>query len=315
MNKKLPNRRWMSLWRHFYNREKTVSQLTTSMIEWQEKWNWDFMKLNPPACYHVLDWGARYNFFDDEAREPELERPVIISPQDIHKIEPLDPKRGVLGEQLQVIRNLRNHFGRDLPIFETIFSPIEIAHRLMLSREALTSMLKSSPGKLHHLLERLAKTFHDFAIECLQAGADGIFFATKWATSDLMGWKEYQAFGKAYEQPIIDAIQERNAVLILHVCGERTYLPEMLDYRADIFSYDFFVEGALAPEEVVNRTGKFVLGGIDPARVIADPDSVVQDCQRFEQIPKWLAGSSCVITHEATDDAIQKVVRAVRTQN
>ena len=45
MKKKLPERRWMSLWRHFYNREKTVDQLTSSMIEWQEKWNWDFLKL------------------------------------------------------------------------------------------------------------------------------------------------------------------------------------------------------------------------------------------------------------------------------
>jgi uroporphyrinogen decarboxylase len=313
MKKKLPQYRWMSLWRHFFDRERTVDQLTSSMIEWQEKWNWDFMKINPPACYHVLDWGAEYEFFNDATREPELRKPVVSSDADIRNIPVLDPAKGVLGEQLQVIWNLRQHFGNELPMVETIFSPIEIAHRLMSSREAFDSLRKSSPQKAHDLLETIQETFLDFALRCLEAGADGIFFATKWSTSDLMSWNEYEEFGKRYEQPILSALHERNALLILHICGERTYLNRMLDYPADIFSYDFFAEGIPAPEEVVTHTGKFVLGGIDPQKLVSDPDRIVEDCKRLSAIPQWLVGPSCVITHEATNEAIDKANKVVRT--
>ena len=315
MKKKLPQHRWMSLWRHFFDREKTVDDLTSSMIQWQEKWNWDFMKINPPACYHVLDWGAEYEFFDNPDREPELRNPIVTSADDIRNIPVLDPGSGILGEQLQVIGNLRRHFGNELPIVQTIFSPIEIAHRLMSGRDAFDSMRKSSPRETHNLLETIHKTFLNFSLRCLDAGADGVLFATKWASSDLMSWSEYEEFGKRYELPILNALQDRDALLILHVCGERTYLNRMLDYPADIFSYDFFADGAPSPGKVAEQTGKFVLGGIDPQRLVSNPESVVEDCKQLAAIDRWLIGPSCVITHEATDEAINKVVRTSRPQS
>jgi uroporphyrinogen decarboxylase len=310
--KKLPqNRRWMSLWRHFYNRERTEQQLTESMIRWQEKWKWDFMKLNPPACYHALDWGAQYEFFEDESREPELRKAVIFEAKDIDRISPLNVHDGMLGVQLNVIRNVRRHFGPDVPIVETVFSPIEIAHRLMNGREALSRLIDQSPEAVHKLLKTISSTFRDFCLECLNAGADGIFFATKWASQDLLRWTEYEKFGKPYEFEVLNALTRRDALIILHVCGERTYLPRMLDYPADIFSYDFFAEGAPKAFDVALQTGKFVCGGIDPQRLITNISSVVDDCKNLAEIPNWIAGPSCVITHEATDEAIAKVRRAV----
>src|SRR5205085_6299105 len=149
---------------------------------------WDFLKINPPACYHALDWGAEYRFFDDPMQEPKLVMPVIQDGNDIDRIRDVDPTAGALGDQLRVIRNLRKHFGRSLPMFETIFSPIEIAHRLMPGRSTLNEIRRKSPEKLHRLLEMVADVFGRFARLCLEAGADGIFFATKWADPDQMSW-------------------------------------------------------------------------------------------------------------------------------
>ena len=312
MTKKLPQHRWMSLWRHFFNCEQTVDQLTSSMIRWQEKWNWDFLKLNPPACYHVLDWGAKYEFFDDETLEPELRASVVHRPEDIPSIQILDPDRGYLGGQLQVLRNLREHFGKDLPIVQTIFSPIEIAHRLMNGRDVLDSLRRTAPDDVHSLLETIQKTFLHFALRCLDAGADGIFFATKWANSDLMTWSEYEEFGRAHEFPILNPLVQRNALIILHVCGERTYLNRMLNYPADIFSWDFFAEASPDPSKLAEQTGKFVLGGVDPTKLATNWNAVAEDCKRFQSIDRWLIGPSCVITHEASDESIRKLRSSLR---
>ena len=47
----------VSAWRHFYDRENTREDLVNSMIEFQRKFDWDFMKINPRADYHVEPWG------------------------------------------------------------------------------------------------------------------------------------------------------------------------------------------------------------------------------------------------------------------
>jgi uroporphyrinogen decarboxylase len=305
--KKLPESRWISLWRHFLDREKTDTELTVSMIEWQEKWHWDFLKINPPACYHVLDWGAEYEFFQDPLREPELRKVVIETVADFDRIGPLDVHHGVLGDQLRVIRNLRSHFGPDLPIVETVFSPIEIAHRVMEGRQALLGFLKSNAVEVHDLLQRITSVFSEFCQECLNAGADGIFFATKWATSDQMTWSEYQEFGTRYEKILLNALQERDALLILHVCGQRTFLNHMLDYPVDIFSYDFLADEAPSPEDVINKTGKFALGGIDPDLLERNVQRALEVAFRYTGLSQWLAGPSCVVSPRVPDANIRKI--------
>lgn len=306
--KRLPGtKRWMSLWRHFYERERTVDELTTSMIEWQERWRWDFLKLNPPACYHALDWGAQYEFFTDPLKEPKLVKPVVLQPQDVDRIHQLDPTIGVLGEQLQVIRNLRKHFGGELPIVETIFSPIEIAHRLMTGREALTALRKSDPARLHRLLNTIAHSYQRFAVECLKNGADGIFFATKWANSDQMTWDEYVEFGKRYETPFLEMLNRENALVILHVCGARTFLSRMADYPVEIFSYDFHADGVVDPLQLASQTGKHVLGGIDPEKLVNNPDGVLSDCNRYRSEKLWIAGPSCVVLPQTPESSIEKL--------
>lgn len=302
----------MSLWRHFYDREKTVEQLTAGMIEWQEKWHWDFLKVNPPACYHALVWGSTYQFFDDSLKEPELMEPVVRQASDVDRIGVIDPASGHLGEQLEVIRNLRKQFGDALPIVETVFSPIEIAHRLMTGRDALSELRKDCPQVLHRLLRTITDTFKSFTLECLNSGADGIFFATKWATSDQMTWNEYQEFGKQYELEMLDELKKRDALIILHVCGDRTFLPQMLDYPADIFSYDFFAEGAPNPLQVAAQTRKYVLGGISPDKLVSNSDEVIDDCAPYKGENRWLIGPSCVVLPQTPDEAIRKTVQALR---
>lgn len=310
--KKTPEYRWMSLWRHFLDREKTDAELTVSMIEWQEKWNWDFLKVNPPACYHVLDWGAEYEFFSDPFKEPKLQKPVIRTAEDLDRIGPLDVRKGFLGDQLRVIRNLRSHFGEELPIVETVFSPIEIAHRLMEGRPALAHFQRTHPGRVHDLLRTITKVFSEFCLECLNAGADGIFFATKWATSDEMSWAEYQEFGKHYEMDVLNPLAQKDALLMLHVCGQRTFLNSMLDYPVDIFSYDFLADGVPSPELVAQSTGKFVMGGIDPDLLAHDVHRAIEVAKHYSGLERWLLAPSCVVSPETPAENIRRTKEGLR---
>jgi uroporphyrinogen decarboxylase len=304
----MTNKLWphsISMWRHFYDHERTSDELTASMTRWQERWNWDFLKNNPAACYHALAWNVDYQFYPDPLKEPTLRKPMIVTEQDIDRVRDIDVKQGELGEQLKVVRNLRAHFGPDLPILETVFSPIEIAHRFFTGREALTEMRKKSPAKIHQLLEVITNTFRRFCLESINAGADGIFFATKWASKDLMSWNEYQEFGTRYELPILNALKQKGAQIVLHVCGARTYLQQMLDYPVDAFSYDFYADEALQPATILESTNAHVIGGIDPEQLKQDPKAAAERCSKYRNLDRWIAGPSCVVLPDTTDQAIE----------
>lgn len=302
-----PEHGWTSLWRHFFHRERTSEELTDSMVKWQERWRWDFLKNNPPACYHALDWGAAYQFYPDPLREPTLIEARIQTERDLESVTAPAPDQGMLGEQLQTIQNLRHHFGPDLPIVQTIFSPIEIAHRLMTGRKQLLEHLRTSPTMLQNLLQKITDVFSEYSLKCLDAGADGIFFATKWAASPYMKWNEYERFGKPYEMQMLNTLRSRKAWIILHVCGEQTYLDRMLNYDVDVFSYDFFGKGVPDPETVTAQTGKFVLGGINADRLQADTAGVLKQMERYAKINLWMAGPSCVVPPQVGDAAIEKL--------
>jgi uroporphyrinogen decarboxylase len=169
-------------------------------------------------------------------------------------------------------------------------------------------MWRRSPKAVHILLNRITKTFTQFCLKALDAGANGIFFATKWATKDLLTWEEYTELGAAYEMQMLNALNHRGAIVVLHVCGERTYLENMLDYQVDAISYDFFSDAAVDPESVVSRTGKQVIGGIDPELLGKDPKATADKCKKYKTIDKWIAGPSCVVPPGVSDQAIEEFI-------
>src|SRR3972149_181483 len=56
----------VSMWRHFFTRETSASLLAEAMLGFQDRFDWDFMKVNPRASYHVEPWGAKIQFSTSE---------------------------------------------------------------------------------------------------------------------------------------------------------------------------------------------------------------------------------------------------------
>ena len=52
----------MSLWRHFYECERTAEDLAGAMLAFHKKYDWDWMKVNPRASYHVEGWGVKTDY-------------------------------------------------------------------------------------------------------------------------------------------------------------------------------------------------------------------------------------------------------------
>ena len=65
----------VSMWRHFFSKETSAESLAEVMLSFQNRFDWDFMKVNPRASYHVEDWGVKTKY-DGDTPPIVVETPV-----------------------------------------------------------------------------------------------------------------------------------------------------------------------------------------------------------------------------------------------
>ena len=261
-----PDRFAASFWRHFFHMEHNADGTARAMIDFQKRFDWDFVKINPRADYHTQGWGLHLDYSHDEFKKHVKSNFPVRTIDDWRDIEPLSLKMPVLTEHLEVVSMIRKALGRDIPILMTVFTPLSVAGRLVGDDDVMLQHLREAPDKVEQALRAITETFIPFATEVRNAGADGLFYATThWASSDKLTWEEYERFGIPYDLPVIQATEE-DAINLFHVCEHNNYLKELapFDYLSAMYNWDSQDPTNLPIERALdlldNRT---IVGGVD----------------------------------------------------
>lgn len=251
----------VSFWRHFYTEENDPRALADALLGFHRDFGWDWIKLNPRASYHLEDWGYRFEPSTDPHAKPVPKFHPVATAADWARIEPRDPDRGVLGEHLQAIRHVvAGAFGD--PVLMTVFTPLSIAGDLVADDELLIKHMHEAPDAVAAALEAITQTFEHFAAEILNAGADGLFFATtQWASHALLSDAEYARWGRPYDLRVLAAARDAR-INLLHVCDRQNMLIELALYPVHLFNWGFADSGNLDLEEGMTRLGKRAIGGV-----------------------------------------------------
>ncbi len=311
-----PDRVPWSLWRHFYASESTAEQLAEAMVEWERRYQFDLLKVNPRAHYHVEDWGARYHYSGDPHQRPERLDYVIKSTDDWQRLAPLSPTEGALGEQLAALRLIRQRLGQDVPMVETVFLPLMVAEYLAESPEALRRDIEAAPGAVHHALGVIVETFAAFTARALEAGVDGFFFATTWGTPAKLPAELYAEFGRPYDLQVIEAARAAGARLnVLHVCGDGARVFDFADYPVSLFSYAATSPANPSLSQTVGRLPGAVIGGLSAEAVTAaDPAQTRAEAEQALAATggrRWVLGGPCSLPTQARDENLRAAAQAV----
>ncbi len=259
-----PDRTPVAAWRHFYHLENDPKEFVLATVGFQKKFGWDFVKINPRASYHVEGWGAQYVPSKTALDKPQrLSFPVGL-PADWEKIEELSLAAGTLSQELKTISEISKKLGKSVYKFMTIFSPLSIAGDLVGTEAQLVRDMQESPLLVEEALEQITHTFVRFAVECLNAGADGIFFATtEWASKNILTEDDYRKFGKPYDLEVIEAVKGVGGKVILHVCEPFNMLSLFAGYPADLVNWVASDRSNLNLSEGYQLLKKPVIGGIN----------------------------------------------------
>jgi uroporphyrinogen decarboxylase len=274
----------ISFWGHDYLKEWSAEGLAEAMLANYRTYDWDYMKVNPRASYHVEDWGATLARTTDPNRGHTFTSWPVNDAADWRRLRPLEPDTGVLGEQLDALRLIRDGLRGEIYFIQTIFSPLSVAKYLVGNRPGpVVDSIREHPDDLRAALDVIAETFATYARASLDLGASGIFFATTgWASATQLSLDDYRAFGVEYDQRVLAAVAGRAPFNVLHNCGDDIYFEALAGYPVAAISWAATLPGNPTLARGKELTDKAVMGGVSEKTTLPNgtPEQVAAEVRQ-----------------------------------
>lgn len=204
----VPDRTPLALWRHWPKLDQSGAALARATIDFQRRYDFDFVKLCPASNYAVDGWGGHSEWRGHPVGTRDWVHHAIQHPDDWTKLRPLDPHTGLRGELLAALRLVRAELGPDIPLIPTVFNPLAMA-KYLAGEPTLSRHLREAPDAVLAGLHTLAETLARFLEAARPTGIDGVFFAVQHASCDQLDEADYARFGTPFDlhalTPVADA--------------------------------------------------------------------------------------------------------------
>ncbi len=219
----------VSFWRHWPGDDQKPASLALVALDFQRRYDLDFIKVPVSSVYCVEDYGATHTYLGNHMGDREYLERVIRRVEDWDRIQPLDVHKGCYGWHLHALRMIIDQKEKDTPVIFTMFNPLAMAAYLA-GDENLFVHLRSEPHRVLRALEALAETSARFVRAALAEGCDGIFLSTRFASYELMNEDEYRQFGRTGDLAVLAAASEGGWLNVLHLHGQHPMFIPLSDY-------------------------------------------------------------------------------------
>lgn len=305
----------VSLWRHFPERDQSAQDLADSTLQWQRALELDFIKLMPPGDYATIDWGAKSEFQGAPGGTRETTVYPVESPDDWAGIKPVPVDAGFNAEVVDSCRLVRDAVGPDLPVLQTIFSPLTIASKMSAGK--VIDHLRTHPDAVHAALAAIQTVTVEMTKASLRAGASGVFFASQAATSDLVTEAEYREFGVTYDEPVLQAAADAGSEFtLIHIHGENTYFDILAGYDGHAINWHDRRVGPPIDQVLGEYPERAAVAGIDEKGIAtmsaAEVANQVRDARRQAGDKRLLVGPGCVALVATPEANLRAAIQASR---
>lgn len=315
----------VTAWLHFSDVDQDPVSLAKRQVEFNDKYDFDFIKLMPFGTYSVQDYGAQIKIYADKYKEPIVLEPGIKEIKGYKELEVLEGTHGTLGKQVQLAAHVQKLTKDKTPFIQTIFSPLSTLKKL--TKDKVMEDLKKDPEGVKYALEIITQTTINFVEENIKQGVSGFFFATQNASHDVLDVETFNEFVMPYDLKVIESYQDKTFFNVMHIHGSNIMFKEVLDsYPSNCLNWhDRATEPSLA--QARELTDKTFLGGIQEVPYFVDNvlqyDSIMAKSseeeiaihvkEAIEQVDGkgLIVGPGCVIdprTPEANYHALRKAV-------
>jgi uroporphyrinogen decarboxylase len=304
----------VSFWRHVPDVDDTARGLADAMLAWDRRWELDFIKVMSSGVYCVEDWGCRVAYQGAPTGAKQCTEHAVKSTRDWGRIRPLDPGAGALGRELEAVELIVKERADDVPVLHTMFSPLTVARKL--AGERLTEDLRLRPDAVLPALDAITETLLRYARATLDAGADGIFFATQTASIEVFTRTEHNRFDAPYARRVLESVRGRSDVTLLHIHGIGIFFDRLAGFPVHAINW----HDRVTPPTLADGRQRFagaVAGGLSEWSTLrAGPVEAVQAEVRnaIEQTDGTglIITPGCVLPLDVPDAHLEAVVATVK---
>lgn len=306
----------VALWRHFPQDDLSIEKLVRQTLDWQNKWQFDIVKFMPTGTFSAEAWGSVSAYEGATNGSRVVIEPAVRHIEDWTHIRRVDTRRGPFGRQNEALGYVARSLRGAVPLLQTVFSPLTTARKL--SSDRLYADIRCAPEVIEDALEIITEMTIDYALQAIEAGAHGMFFATQQASSRLLTVPEYERFGKRYDLKVFEALRGKAKVNMLHAHGDDIMTKQLSAYPADMFNWhDRLAQPTL--RQALDLFDGLLVGGIDEHSTLlhgSDEDIADEIREAIEQTDgrRLMIGPGCVVPVSVSDRAITAVLRAVHEE-
>ena len=296
----------VALWRHFPVDDQSPETLAAATLDFQHHYDFDLVKVTPASSFSIKDWGAEDAWEGSTEGTRRYTSHPIQKPQDWERLPVLDPvKAPHLSGQISCLRQIRAGLGPEIPLLQTIFSPLAQAKNLA-GGEALIVHLRQYPQAVMKGLQSIAETTRRFVEASMATGIDGIFYAVQHAQAGLLTLEEYKTFGLPFDLKTAGPAAGLWCNL-LHLHGLQIYF-ELVPHFAPLFpivnwhdreTYPSLAEAQASEVLKDSEVSLVFCGGISQHTIVyaeaADVRSEAADAIRQTAGRRLLLGTGCVV--------------------
>jgi uroporphyrinogen decarboxylase len=273
-------------WGHTYKEEWSPAELAAATVEHAQQFEWDFVKFQPRATCFAEAFGSVY-----KPANHKLKGPVLVS----EAVPDLDAwaslslvNRQALDDQVDSIHMVTKKLGFDVPVMQTVFSPLTVAGYLVgKSSSRVVRELRHHPELVRPALEKIIEVLVDFSRRSVGAGAAGIFYAISgYASRDAMPEDVYRELVLPTDLAVLEQLPHEAWFNTAHLCGSKLHFDLSHDLPVQAISWSIHNLGTPTLSQGRKISGRAVMGGLgqrksllfgQPAEVEAEAKRAIAD--------------------------------------
>lgn len=228
----------IALWRYFPGDDQRAADFAQSVVEFQQTYDWDFVKVTPASPYMVTDYGVQTAWKNAASGDREIVNPGIKRSLEWTELRTLDPQRGELGKQLECHRIIKDRLDDDIPVVATIYSPLTQASQLA-SFYHLRRNIRTHVDRVRSGLNIITENTLRFIEALKRCNIDGISYVMQHADYNDLSEAEYAIFGVPFDVKILDEIANHHWWLnMIELRGEAPMFRILQNYAVQTINWD-----------------------------------------------------------------------------
>jgi uroporphyrinogen decarboxylase len=249
-------------WGHTYREEWSPQELAAITVERARQFGWDFVKFQPRASSFAEAFGSVYKPAGHRLKGPVLVSAAVPDLESWSSLQLVNPK--ALDDQVESIGIVAKELGPDVPVIQTVFSPITVGGYLVGKSQArIVRELRKHPDVVRPALQRIADAMVDFSRRSVEAGAAGVFYAISgYAGRGVMPEAVYRELVLPYDQDVLGRLPAAAWFNVVHFCGSNLNFDLAREMPAQVISWSIHNQGNPSLAEGRKLVDRAVMGGL-----------------------------------------------------